>query len=79
MRVSDRLSRHRRRIELVVGIRFRLGEGVTDGLRILGSEHDPQDLTMEAAVLKDFLADQLTLAVAVRGKPRRGLPTGGQS
>lgn len=54
---------------LVVGVRFRRREGVADGLRVLGGEHDPHDLAMEAAVLEDFLADQLPLAVAVRGKP----------
>ena len=34
-----------------------------------GGKHDPHDLATEAAVLQDFLADQLTLAIAVRGKP----------
>jgi hypothetical protein len=36
---------------------------------VLGGKHDPHDLAAEATVLQDFLADQLTLAIAVRGKP----------
>src|SRR5262249_15426250 len=64
------LPRHRGGIEiLVVGVRLCPGEGVANGLWVLGSEHDPHYLAAEAEVLEDLLADQLALAIAVGGKP----------
>ena len=61
---------HRGRVEvLVVGVRLRPGEGVSNGLWVLGGEHDPHHLAAEAKVLEDLLADQLALAVAVGGNP----------
>jgi len=39
------------------------------GLRILRGEQHPHDLTAILLMLKDFLTDQLTLAVAIGCKP----------
>ena len=62
--------RHRRRVEpRMLGIGLRAGEGVADGLRVLRGEHHPHHRAAEPLVLQDLLADQLALAVAVRGQP----------
>ena len=42
-----------------------VSEDVTDGAGVLGGEHHPPHLAAVAVVLKDLLADQLALAVAV--------------
>ena len=63
-------ARHRRRVE--PGVLF-VGPGAperhADGLRVLGREQHPHRHAPVAAVLQDFLADQLPLAVAVGGEP----------
>ena len=63
-------ARDRRVVEPgVVRIWPSTAEDRADGLGVLRGEHYPQDLAAVAAVLEDFLADELPLAVAVGGKP----------
>jgi hypothetical protein len=49
-------------------------EGVADGLRVLRGEQHPHDLATVLIMLENFLTDELTLAVAIRGEPN---PLGG--
>jgi len=49
-------------------------ECIADGLRVLRGEHHPHHLTAVLIMLENFLADELTLAVAIGGEPN---PPGG--
>jgi hypothetical protein len=53
----------------IFGVGLRPGECVADRLRILGGEQHPHDLAAVLVMLEDFLTDELTLAIAVGGKP----------
>jgi len=44
-------------------------ECIADGLRVLRGEQHPHHLTAVLIMLENFLADELTLAVAVGGEP----------
>ena len=69
------LPRHRRRVQMrVFPVRPRFRECVPYRFGVLRREHDAHDLAPEIAVFEDFLADQLSLAVAVGGEPD---PAGG--
>ena len=45
-------------------------ERLADGLRVLRGEQYPQNLSAIAAMLQNFLADELPLAIAIGGEPR---------
>ncbi len=50
-------------------VRFGAREGVADGLRILRGKQHTHYLAAILVVLKNFLTDELTFAVAVGGEP----------
>jgi hypothetical protein len=58
----------------IFGIRFCPTECIANGLLVLRGEQHPHHLTAVFGVLKNFLTDELTLAVAIGGEPN---PLGG--
>ena len=53
----------------IFGIWLCAAKCIPDGLRILRGEQHPHHLTAILVMLKNFLTDQLTLAVAIGCKP----------
>jgi len=53
----------------ILGVRFGPREGVADGLRILRGEQHSHHLAAVVVMFENFLADQLTFAVAVGCEP----------
>ena len=53
----------------IFGIGLGATEGVADLLLILGREKHPHDLAAIVVMLKDLLADELTLAIAIGSEP----------
>ena len=53
----------------IFGIGLGATESVANSLLILGREQHPHDLAAIVVMLKDLLADELTLAIAISGEP----------
>jgi hypothetical protein len=53
----------------ILGVGLCLTKSIADRLGVLRGEQDPHYLTAILVMLEDLLADQLTLAIAVRGQP----------
>jgi hypothetical protein len=53
----------------IFAIRFCPTECIADGLRVLWGEQHPHHLTAVLIMFENFLADELTLAIAVGGEP----------
>ena len=58
----------------IFGIWLRPTECITDGLRVLCSEQHPHHLTAILVMLKNFLTDQLALAIAIGREPGVAAP-----